>query len=131
LTTTAVPGWYDPKVNGPVPSAPVTPYLSPSFATSSMLQTIEFSVASVSGKAVNGVCIVATTVVGSAAVTFLTAGQKIAFWPLFGLRKTLKLSATTDASQGAPLWNVRSGRSLNVHVRRSGEISHDSNIDAL
>ena len=25
LTTTAVPGWYDASVNGPVPSAPVTP----------------------------------------------------------------------------------------------------------
>ena len=92
---------------------------------------MEFSVASVSGNAVNGVFIVTTTVVASGAVTFLTAGQKIAFWPLLGSRKTLKLSATAAASHLTPLWNVRPGRSANVHVSRSSEIVHESNIDAL
>ena len=63
--------------------------------------------------------------------TFLTAGQKIAFWPFFGSRKALKLSATASALATAPLWNLRPGWSVNVHVNRSDEISHDWNKDAL
>ena len=118
-------------MNGPVPSVPVTPYLSLSFARSLRLRIIAFSVASVSGKAVNGVLIVATTVVGPLAVTFLTAGQKIAFSPWLGSRKMLKLAATAAASQGAPLWNFRFGRSVNVQVSRSSDTTHDENSEGL
>ena len=69
----------------------------------------EFSVASVSGNAVNGAFIVTTTVVGSDAVAFSTVGQKIEFCPgpsgflgfsVPSLRKALKLSATICASTG-------------------------------
>ena len=95
----------------------------------------EFSVASVSGNAVNGAFIVTTTVVGSDAVAFSTVGQKIEFCPgpsgflgfsVPSLRKALKLSATICASTAAPEWNTRPAGSVNVHVSRSSETVHES-----
>ena len=93
---------------------------------------MEFSVARVSGNAVKGFFIVTMTVVASSpALASATDGQKIAFWPFSGSRKMLKFSAIMAASSGAPLWNLRSGRSLNVQVSRSSEISQDSNRDGV
>ncbi len=132
MTVTSVPGLNVVCVNGPVPSVSVTPKSSPSSSRLRRFTGMEFSVASVSGNAVNGFFMVTTTVVGSSpALASATDGQKIAFWPFFGSRMMLKFSAIIAASSAAPLWNLRSGRSLKVHVRRSSEISQDSNSDGV
>ena len=82
---TSVPGLNVVCVNGPVPSVSVTPKSSPSSSRLRRFTGMEFSVASVSGNAVNGFFMVTMTVVGSSpALASATDGQKIAFWPFFG-----------------------------------------------
>ena len=101
----------------------------PSFLRVARFSTIAFSVASVSGNAVNGVCIVTTTVVAPFAVTFFTDGQKIEFSPELWIAEDVEVRGHRGRIADAPLWKWRFGRSLNVHVRRFFETVHEANSD--
>ena len=127
MTLTCLPGVNSVSLKGPVPSAPVAPYFAPSFLRIARFSIIEYSVANVSGRAASGFFSLSTTVLFGPSLTVI-GGQKIAFCPVFGPRKTLKFSATSFAVHGAPDWNFRPLRICSVHVLPSGEIVHDSAI---
>ena len=115
-TRTVLPGVNSVRVNGPVPSEPVAPYLSPSFARVARLQIIEYSVARVSGRAASGFWSLITTVLPGP-VVIVIGGQNTAFCPTFGSLKMLKLATTSLAVHGAPDWNFRPSRIFITHVR--------------
>ena len=92
---------------------------------------IAYSVASVSGNAVKGALIVTTTVVASGSLHVGDRGPEDRVLPGPALspvasRNALKLSAIACASSGAPDWNVRPSRIVNVQVSRSSETSQES-----